>query len=158
ALTGCRKQHGLKIVGDDRTAHAADCRQLTRRLGLDRQVEWLGPCAPGELPELLPRLGQVLVVPSRWQEPFSRVVLEGLAAGLPVVASRTGGTPEAIAHGRTGFLFNPDQPRELTALLDRLEAGRRLAWQVGQNGQYQVCHQFSIERMVDQLLADPRRK
>jgi glycosyltransferase involved in cell wall biosynthesis len=158
ALTGCRKPHGLKIVGDDRTAHAADCRQLARRLGLDRQVEWLGPCSPGELPRQLPQLGQVLIVPSRWQEPFSRVVLEGLAAGLPVVASRTGGTPEALAHGQTGFLFNPDQPRELTSLLDRLEAERRLAWQVGQNGQYQARHQFSIERMVDRLLADPRRK
>jgi len=158
ALAGCRKPHRLVVVGDDRTAHAADCRQLARRLGLDRQVQWHGPCSPGDLPQLLPRLGQVLVVPSRWQEPFSRVVLEGLAAGLAVVASNTGGTPEAITHARTGFLFNPDNPCNLTVLLDRLEADRRLAWQVGQCGQEEARQRFSIERMVDRLLAGPPRK
>jgi len=152
ALTSCRCRHRLVVVGDDRTEYAARCRQLARQLALDRQVEWIGPCIPGELPQLLPRLGQVLVVPSRWQEPFSRVILEGHASGLPVVASSTGGTPEAIRHGLTGFLFNPDQPRELTAVLDRLETDRRLAWQVGQRGQDQARQQFSIERMVDRLL------
>ena len=158
ALACCRNPHRLVIVGDDRTDHAAACRAQARRLGLEGQVEWMGPCTPGQLPGLLPRLGQVLVVPSRWQEPLSRVILEGLAAGLAVVASRTGGTAEAVTHGRTGLLFNPDLPHALTTLLDRLEADRRLAWQIGQCGQQEVREYFWIEQMVDRLLASPRRK
>ncbi len=155
AMAGCRRRHQLRIIGDNRTAHAMACRQLAWQLGLDRQVEWLGPCSPGELPRLLSRLGQVLIVPSRWQEPFSRVVLEGMASGLPVVASRTGGTPEAISSGRTGFLIDAREPRQLTTLLDQLDADRRLAWQVGQKGQEEVRSRFSIEAMVDRLLAGP---
>ncbi len=154
ALAAGRKRHRLVVVGDARTDYAAECRALARQLGLDRQVEWFGPCQPGQLPGLLPQLGQVLVVPSRWQEPFSRVVLEGLAAGLPVAASLTGGTPEAIRHGQTGLLFNPEQPHELLEILAGLEADRTLAWQIGQRGQEEARQRFSIEQMVAQLLAD----
>jgi len=55
----------------------------------------------------------VLLVPSLWEEPLGRVWLEAYAHGIPVIASRRGGMPEGIEQGRTGFLFEPDRPREL---------------------------------------------
>jgi glycosyltransferase involved in cell wall biosynthesis len=60
----------------------------------------------------------VHVVPSRWEEPCALSLLEGMAAGLAVVASRTGGTPEIL--GEAGFLFSKDSVDELTAHLRRL--------------------------------------
>lgn len=152
ALADCRQPHRLTIVGDDHTAFAADCRRLAQLLGITAQVAFVGKQPADVMTGLLPRLGQVLVVPSVWQEPFSLGVLEGMAAGLPVIASRTGGTPEAIADGETGFLFDPRQPPELTALLNRLEEDRDLAWRVGTAAQGEVRRRFTIEEMVDRLL------
>ncbi|MCK0118406.1 glycosyltransferase family 4 protein [Isoptericola sp. S6320L] len=60
----------------------------------------------------------VVVVPSVWPEPFALTVLEGMAAGAAVVASRTGGIPEAVADG--GTLVPPGDPRALADALQVL--------------------------------------
>jgi glycosyltransferase involved in cell wall biosynthesis len=60
----------------------------------------------------------VHVLPSRWEEPCALSLLEGLSAGLAVVASRTGGTPEII--GNAGLLFERDSVQELTLNLRKL--------------------------------------
>jgi len=66
------------------------------------------------LPDLL-RSADVLVVPSRWDEPSGLTAAEGLATGLPVIASRVGGLPDVV--GSAGILVAPDDP---TALADAL--------------------------------------
>jgi glycogen synthase len=151
ALAQCRRPHRLVILGDDRTDHAPICRQLTFDLGLGQRVIFMGKQPPDAIAGLLPRLGHVLITPSLWQEPLSLTVLEGMAAGLPVVASRTGGTPEAITDERTGFLFNPERSKELTQVLDRLEEDRGLCYRVGMAAQEEVRHRFTMETMVDLL-------
>jgi len=60
----------------------------------------------------------VHVLPSRWEEPCALSLLEGMAAGLPVVASQTGGTPEIL--GSAGFLFQKDSVQGLAARLRAL--------------------------------------
>jgi glycosyltransferase involved in cell wall biosynthesis len=64
---------------------------------------------------------RVLIVPSQWQEAFGRVVVEAQASGIPVIASRTGGLPEAV--GRGGILIDDyrDPARWLAALQNLLE-------------------------------------
>ncbi|GAA3750941.1 hypothetical protein GCM10022240_00230 [Microbacterium kribbense] len=69
------------------------------------------------MPQLL-READILVVPSRWREPLTLTVGEGLATGLPVVAARRGGIPQAL--GDAGMLFEPDRPAELAEVLTRL--------------------------------------
>jgi len=78
------------------------------------------------LPPLL-RRADVLVVPSRWPDPCPLTVGEGMAAGLPIVASRRGGIPELL--GDAGVLFDPDRPAELASALRSLvdEPHRRAA-------------------------------
>jgi glycosyltransferase involved in cell wall biosynthesis len=71
----------------------------------------------GELPSIL-KAADVLCVPSRWVEASGLTVGEGLAAGVPVVASRLGGIPEALGPG--GILVAPDDPMALAAALRRL--------------------------------------
>lgn len=71
------------------------------------------------LPGLL-RSADVLVVPSRWAEPSGLTIGEGLASGLPVVASRVGGIPEVL--GTAGMLVEPEDPADLAAALRRLIA------------------------------------
>ena len=93
----------------------------------------------GELPHAdtlaLYELADVVVHPAAWPEPFSRVLLEAAAAGKPVVATRVGGTPEAVEDGVTGLLVEPRDPigvaDAVTRLLDdetlRRRLGRRAA-------------------------------
>jgi glycosyltransferase involved in cell wall biosynthesis len=152
ALALCRRPHRLVVCGDDGTPYAAECKRLAATLGLAERVRFLGRVGHADLPALLPRLGQVLVVPSLWDEPFSIVVLEGLAAGLAVVASATGGTPEAITHGETGLLFARGSAEELAAALDRLEEDRSLGRRLGAHARAAVRARFTLGGMVDGLL------
>ncbi len=98
---------------------------------------------PGEL-----RKAHIHVMPSRWDEPFALATLEGMATGLPTVASRTGGTPEAI--GEDGFLFERDNLEELTEHLYCLVTDAALRSEYGQRARQKVM-QFNWERTWQDL-------
>ncbi len=97
-----RKDLEFQIIGDDTegTGRRAALEQLAAQLEITPYVHFLGHRS--DIPELMGAL-HLLAVPSQF-EPFGRVVIEAMACGRPVVASRDGGIPEIIDHGRTGFL------------------------------------------------------
>lgn len=97
----------------DNAAFAESLPLLTRRLGLGDAVNLLGEV--DDVPGVLAAL-DVLLVPS-WEEAFGRVVVEGMAMGLPVIATASGGPPEIIDDGRTGFLLAPRDPETWGGLL-----------------------------------------
>jgi len=68
-------------------------------------------------------------------EPFATVVVEAMMAGIPVVGTNIGGTPEIISHGRTGFLVPPNDPQKLAAVLSHLASDQKLRQKVGREGQ-----------------------
>ena len=80
-------------------------------------------------------------------------VLEAMAAGLPVVATAVGGTPEVVLDGETGLLVAPGDPSALADAMLALLADRRLAEAFGQAGRARVETHFSEERMLQQLEA-----
>ena len=69
-------------------------------------IRYHGPYRRHELQTILDDF-DVLVVPSLWEETLGLVAMEGLAAGLPVLAARTGGIPDMVHDGVNGFLFRP---------------------------------------------------
>jgi glycosyltransferase involved in cell wall biosynthesis len=74
---------------------------------LDGQcVRWVGAVTDQQKQELLGRAA-ALLFPIRWEEPFGIVMVEALACGTPVIATRRASTPEVIEHGRTGWLCEP---------------------------------------------------
>jgi glycosyltransferase involved in cell wall biosynthesis len=77
----------------------------------------VGRLARARVPDFLREL-DVLVVPSRWDEPCALVLFEAMATGLPVVAARTGGTPEVL--GDAGVLFERDDVEALRRILEAL--------------------------------------
>lgn len=85
----------------------------------DARIHLAGPYARPELPDILNRL-DVLLIPALWHETFSFVTREAVLAGLPVIASRMGGIPEAIEDGVNGLLLPPGDLAAWTAAMQRV--------------------------------------
>jgi glycosyltransferase involved in cell wall biosynthesis len=131
----------------DNAAFAESLPLLTRRLGLGDAVNLLGEV--DDVPGLLAAL-DVLLVPS-WEEAFGRVVVEGMAMGLPVIATASGGPPEIIDDGRTGFLLAPRDPEAWGGLLADLL--RDPAWRANVGEAARVAAmQFAPETHADAML------
>jgi glycosyltransferase involved in cell wall biosynthesis len=92
----------------------------------------------------------IAVAPSAWPEPFGVVVLEAMAAGRPVIASRIGGLPDMVVDGETGLLVSPDDPAALRTALERLLTDRDLREQLGQAGQRRV-EQFRAGAVIPRI-------
>ncbi|MFH1742466.1 MAG: glycosyltransferase family 4 protein [bacterium] len=91
----------------------------------------------------------IVVVPSTWIEPFGITALEGMAVGLPVVASRTGGLAESVVHGETGFHFRPGCADELAVRLEDLVRSPDLRAKMGWNGRVRVQNEYTWDRIID---------
>jgi len=104
-----------------------------------------------DIPRILSTL-DLFVLPSLW-EGMPIVLLEAMAAGLPVVATRVGGIPEVVEHGVTGLLVPPRDPEALAQAIIALLQDRERAEAMGQAGRARVEKYFSVERMVQQTEA-----
>lgn len=90
------------------------------------------------------------VLPSLW-EGFGIALLEAMAAGLPVAASRVGGIPEVVEDGRTGLLAPPGDAEALAAVLSELFAHPARREDLGRAGLERVREKFSLEKNIAQL-------
>lgn len=97
------------------------------------------------------RQADVLALPSL-SEGLPNVVLEAMASGLPVVATRVGGVPELVQDGVTGLLVEPRQPAALAQAIVRLLDDRALAGKLAQQARTMVHERYSAERQTQQLL------
>ncbi len=91
----------------------------------------------------------VLVLPSFW-EGFGIVLIEAMAAGKPVVTTRTSNMPEIVTDKKDGFLIPPGDEDSLTKVLINLIEKPELKKEMGRLGQKKVQKQFTLEKMVDQ--------
>jgi glycosyltransferase involved in cell wall biosynthesis len=135
--------------------------ELLRRLAAGRDVTFLGPVSDGELPAIY-RQARVLVLPSvewtcygrrvRVSELLGLVVLEAMASGTPVVASRLGGLPEIVEHGVTGYLVRPGDVGDLRQRLSELLGNPDLAHRLGQNARERVAASFTWRGCAERCL------
>ena len=102
------------------------------------------------MPQLL-RKFDVLVVPSIWQEPFSRMVLEGMISGLVVVATPLGGTTEILRDGENGLLFAPGDSEDLAQKIVCLASDPELRRKLALAGKQTVDERFTVTKMMDEL-------
>src|SRR5256714_13508105 len=79
-------------------------------------IEYLGEVTHGEKVELL-QDARVTLFPIEWEEPFGLVMIESMACGTPVIATRWGAVPEVIEDGRSGIVV--DSYREMPAALEQ---------------------------------------
>jgi glycosyltransferase involved in cell wall biosynthesis len=131
--------HAL-IVGGGRRED--EVRQLAVSLGLAESVHFLGPRR--DVPDLLNAM-DIFVLPS-YSEGVSLALLEAMAAGLPVIATAVGGTPEVVTDGVTGLLIPPRDPAALAGALERLLNDPAWAKQLGAKARVHVRQHFSLDR------------
>jgi glycosyltransferase involved in cell wall biosynthesis len=135
------------VVGEPNPSDRAYLNVLTGladRLGIADRVLFTG--LRTDVPSLL-ACAAVSVMPSL-NEALSNVLLESMAAGVPVVATHVGGTPEAIEDGVTGLLVPPGDSHALATAITRLLEHPDLAARLGCAARESVQRRFSLEAMV----------
>jgi glycosyltransferase involved in cell wall biosynthesis len=139
----------LVLVGED-GGMAAPVDARSRELGLAGRVRRLGHVADDRTLASAYQGARALVLPSDY-EAFGLVLLESLAQGTPVIASRVGGVPEIVEDGRTGLLVPPGGTGQLAEAIGRIwddpELGRRL----GEAGRTTVVPRFSWDAVAGTL-------
>ncbi|HYE86554.1 MAG TPA: glycosyltransferase [Vicinamibacterales bacterium] len=134
--------------------------ELARTLGIGDKVMFTG--LRSDVPAILSSL-DVSVMPSL-NEALSNVLLESMAAGVPVVATEVGGTSEALEDGVNGILVPAARPQLMAAAIERLLAQPALAGRLAHEARRTIEARFSLERMVsateslyEQLLTSKQR-
>ncbi|HVX83185.1 MAG TPA: glycosyltransferase family 4 protein [Phycisphaerae bacterium] len=121
--------HALEVVMDDYQRELQSLSQQLESLGI--HVRFAGNVVREQVPDEI-RKAHIHVVPSRWQEPCSLSILEGMSCGLATVGSKSGGTPEVV--GDYGLLFERDDPADLARQLERLVLNPELRAHYAQRG------------------------
>ena len=123
ALAGTNSQASwtLTVVGEG--PEKDYLKSLATDLGINTNLRFLGSISPDGIPQLM-RDHHILILPS-YREGRPNVVLEAMAAALPVLATNIEGTRELIQHDQTGWLVPPGDVDELSGALDDLLGGKR---------------------------------
>ncbi|HEX9530715.1 MAG TPA: glycosyltransferase [Acidimicrobiales bacterium] len=137
---------GAPLFGEE--AYERRLHDLADELGIAGRVAFGGfsDDVPGELGRL-----HVLVHASVLPEPFGQVVVEGMAAGLPVVATRAGGPAEIVTEGRDGLLVAPGDAAELAGALRRLALDADLRSRLGAAAR-ETAGRFRVEAVAGQVM------
>lgn len=133
----------LVILGDGSERGALEAH--AKALGIGESVSFAGHRA--DVRALLPAFD--VYVNCSIYEGVSLTILEAMAATLPVVATRVGGTPEVVIDGETGCL-TPSHPRSLAAAVLSLARNPARRHGMGEAGRWRVKRHFSLTRMVEQ--------
>lgn len=142
-----------RVLGAPSPPHAAyeqGVREEARRLGLG-EPETFSILDPGRrVPDLIGGFDVFALTSVPRSEGMPTVILEGMAAGLPVVATRVGAVAEVVEDGVTGFVVPPLDDRAMAAALARLAADPELRRRFGEEGRRRVLERYDIEALADE--------
>lgn len=142
------KRPRLLIVGDG--SEKRELERTTQRLGLGKYINFAGKVPSQSVPEYM-IASDVFVLPSL-SEGFPLVILEAMAAGLPIVATRVCGIPEIIENGKNGLLVEPGYPKEIAEKILLLLESKELTAQIFKNNR-EKAKQYSWEAVCHHLEA-----
>ncbi len=129
----------------------AAMKELANSLGILSQVRFLG--FQQDIRPILWAADVFVHVPTHFPEGVPNVILEAMAAGLPVIGSKVGGIPEIVCDGETGLLVPPDDPSALSEALKALRSDPRQRQQMGERAQARVRQYHDAHQIPLRVLA-----
>lgn len=134
----------VNFVGDGEQKES--CQQLARALGVEDLCAFPGNRSHAEVLNLI-KASDISVIPSR-ADNCPLVLIESLACGKPVIASRVGGIPELMDDGVEGFLTPPDEPEALAEKITRLLKDRALQTAISTNARNRFLKDYDLRSVV----------
>jgi glycosyltransferase involved in cell wall biosynthesis len=136
----------LKCVGGfESDSYELEVFNLAEKLNVGYLIDWIG--FERNVRDRLKEM-QIMVLPSQFGEGLPMVVLEAMAVGLPVIASKVEGIPEAIRDGQDGLLFTPNNPQELASQIQQLVKNRVLWAEISKSAWQRQRSEFSDRSMA----------
>ncbi|MDD4857050.1 MAG: glycosyltransferase [Candidatus Krumholzibacteria bacterium] len=137
----------LLVAGSGECEH--DYRQMAAALGIEGRVHFLGYRTDVET--ILKECDALLCPSTVEATPYC--IIEAMAAGIPVIASRVHGIPEIVVDGTTGILIDPARSEELVAAIEALARNREIGSRMGESGRRRWEEAFRIERCIGETEA-----
>lgn len=137
----------LDIVGDGDEKHRLEI--LTKELNLEKSVAFIGSISHSEV-EKYYKKANIVTITSIWPEPFGLIGPEAMSVGRPVIGTKVGGIPEWLEDGKTGFLVEPKNSKDIANKIIKLFKNQKLLKIFGERA-YIKSAQFSIEEYVNNL-------
>lgn len=142
-----RKHPRAKFVFVGRGLLREKLEKQARALGVAQQIRFAG--IRPDVPVVL-NCFDVFVLPSLW-EGFGTAIIEAMACGVPVVASRVGGIPEIVEDGMNGLLVPPGRPGPLTEAVIRMLDQTSMRREMARRGRISVTERFSVRKMAQSV-------
>lgn len=138
----------LMMVGEGEDAQKV--KEKVSKLGLDKSVIFVGKISPENIQKFY-QMADIFVLPS-YTEGLPLVVIEAMACGLPVIASKVGGIPEVISDSENGFLVQPQKEDVLKVKLETLVTDPNLREQFGKFSMQIIDDEFNIEYKIKRFI------
>ncbi|MFH0775339.1 MAG: glycosyltransferase family 4 protein [bacterium] len=136
-------------IGDG--AYLKDYINLANELGISDKITFAG-LVPEEILDSTLNETFCFTLLSVWGEAFSLVILEAMAMGKPVISTNTGGTPEAVVDGETGYIIPPNNPSELAKAILKMLNNKEDALKMGERGRRRGEELYDVKIMVRKTL------
>jgi glycosyltransferase involved in cell wall biosynthesis len=142
----------LQILGKADDGQLESFQARARSLGAEDNFQFCGFVGREQLPEFY-RRAHVFASPAQHEPGVANVYIEAMACACPVVASTTGGAPEAVVHQRTGLLVPPNDIDALAQALDQILGDPEIQKRMGDAGRRRVEDYFAMDKYIARVLA-----
>lgn len=129
-FSAIKRVRNIRVIIAGRGPYFKGLRKLVKHLNLDEYIKII-PAVPYEKVRELYFNSDIVLLLSNFHEAFSRLILEAMAAGKPIIATNTGGTHEAVEHGVNGLLVPPSDPEKTAEAIIKLVEEEELRKRMG---------------------------
>jgi glycosyltransferase involved in cell wall biosynthesis len=143
-----RRRFRLNIVGEG--WQQPELERMAWNVGMQNRVAFWGKVQNRHIKKVYEKT-DVLILPSIWPENQPVSITEAMACGLPVIAARVGGIPELVDDGKTGYLFEAGNPKDLAHKMSVFLTDASKITQFGRNGFMKIAA-YNIETQVDRIV------
>lgn len=137
----------LSIVGEG--IHRQKLIELTQELNLRKNISFISWQKSEKIKNFYKET-DIVIIPSIWPEAFGTVGIEAMSVGRPVIASRVGGMPEWLDDGKTGYLVDPKNAKQISEKVIALFSNKKTLKQMGEKAR-KKAEQFSIDKYVKNI-------